>query len=147
MQLLLMNSEKVAVVDDADYPSLMLFNWSITSDGYVRCSMSRGERFLHRIIGRKMGFTDEVDHKDGNPLNNRRENLRNATRKQNGRNRKFQSKFKGVSLHHGKFQASLRVDGILLYLGRYDTEIEAARKYNEAAIKYFAEFALLNQGV
>lgn len=142
--IFLLNSDKVAMVDDEDYPSLMLFNWSLTIDGYVRCTMSVGERLLHRIIGKKLGFTDEVDHKDQNPLNCQRINLRNATRKQNSRNRKFQSVYKGVSFHNGKYQALIRVNGKLCYLGRFISIIEAARAYDKAAVEFFGEFASIN---
>jgi len=88
-----------------------------------------------------------VDHKDGNPANNRIDNLRIATPAENARNakckRSSRSGVKGVEWHAqtGKWRARIQTGGRNKHLGLFDT-IEAARKArNEAAEKYHGEFA------
>lgn len=121
--------------------------WSITREGYVRRTIGiGGERYLHRILlGAKGG--QEVDHINGDPLDNRRENLRICTRQQNAAARRFPSGasgYRGVSYHCGRWQSSIRVDGKLVYLGRFDSAEEAARQYDDAAAEAFGDFANLN---
>lgn len=132
---------------EEDRPIVEAGKWSITKSGYVRRTVGvGGERLLHRIILRPAP-NEEVDHINGDPLDNRRENLRICTRRQNAAARRFpsgKSGYRGVSYHCGKWQASVRVDGVLVYLGRFDTAEEAAKQYDDAAIEAFGEFANLN---
>ncbi len=92
----------------------------------------------------------EVDHINGNILDNRRENLRLATHSENNHNRsKYscnRSGLKGVFWYPraNKFQASIRVHGELLYLGLYKKAEDAARAYDEAAVLYHGQFAKPN---
>lgn len=86
-----------------------------------------------------------VDHKDGNGLNNRRENLRPATKSQNAVNskrREATSPYRGVvwDRHRQKWAAYIRVNGKSRNLGRYETEIEAANAYRQEAVKVYGEF-------
>jgi hypothetical protein len=91
-----------------------------------------------------------VDHRNGDSLDNRRENLRIATRTQNVcNNRKRKNKtslFVGVYFHkwHGLWASNIVHNGIRIFLGYFDSEIEAAREHDRAAIKYHGEFARLN---
>lgn len=91
-----------------------------------------------------------VDHIDGNGLNNRRSNLRLCTRMQNSRNRRKNrdstTEFKGVwrDKRTGRCYAQIRFKGKNLYVGVFDTAIEAARAYDRKALELFAEFAHLN---
>ena len=88
----------------------------------------------------------DIDHKDGNTLNNRWSNLREATRSQNLANAKIRcggaSRFKGVSWHKGgqKWQAKIKCQKFY-YLGLFKTEEEAHSAYQEAAKRLFGEFA------
>jgi|SRR5882724_4046405 len=88
-----------------------------------------------------------VDHKDGNPSNNRWNNLREATHTQNMRNRKPQRNvcgYKGVFRKNRTFRAKITVNYRPIYLGRYKTAEEAALAYNEASKKYHGEFGRQN---
>ena len=90
---------------------------------------------------------DEIDHKDGDVGNSKWENLRPATRLQNGYNLKLYTSsttgFKGVSLHKlsGKYQTYITVNRKRVYLGLFDTPEEAHVKVCEARLKYHGEFA------
>jgi hypothetical protein len=137
------------VIDTEDYPKVAGYRWHIhMSRGklYVEASRMQGGVSIHRLI---MGFPKtEIDHKNGDALYNRQQNLRLATHTQNCRNRKkrndgLTSKYKGVCLHKktGKWQANM--NGI--YLGLFNNQTDAAIAYNEAALAEHGAFALLNQ--
>ncbi len=87
-----------------------------------------------------------LDHIDGDPSNNRVENLRVATPSENCRNSrpKRRTGFRGVGQHSGKWRARIETDEGSKYLGHFLTAEEAARAYDEAAKLYHKEFACLN---
>ena len=90
-----------------------------------------------------------VDHMDGDGLNNRRENLRVCTHRQNieaSRSRTGFSQFKGVTFDkaRGVWIAQIKVNYARKFLGRYDSQVKAAQAYNAAALIAFGEFAVLN---
>ena len=102
-----------------------------------------------------MNVTDSsltVDHIDSNKLNNLRSNLRICTQKLNCCNRskgegKYSSSFKGVFKNKtmpNRWCAKIKVDGKNIYLGTFIMEPEAAEAYNNAAIKFFGEYAKVN---
>lgn len=98
---------------------------------------------LHRSI---LQTDKQVDHKDGDGLNNLRSNLRSATTAQNAWNQKttkHTSQFRGVSWNTkvGKWVAQIIHNYKNHFLGYYDTEEEAATVYNGAALKLFGEFS------
>lgn len=105
--------------------------------------------FLHRVIMKAPKGT-EVDHIDGNGLNNRRSNLRLATRSQNGQNNHVvagQVPFRGVfqdKNHQHIWRAAIRYQGVRHYLGSYSSAESAARAYDEAALKWHGAFASVN---
>lgn len=106
---------------------------------------------MHRVI---IEAPDEmfVDHINHNGLDNRRSNLRLATRSENTQNRrkistKTRSRYKGLSLHKERrkgWSARIRVKGKSKFLGFFADEIEAGKAYDRAARKYHGEFAVLN---
>lgn len=105
---------------------------------------------LHRWLA-DAGASEDVDHVNGNGLDNRRENLRMATQAQNSRNARKRSpgtsRYKGVNkdaTSSPPWRARIRVNYRLICLGRFSTEEEAARAYDEAARRHFGEFACVN---
>lgn len=90
--------------------------------------------------------TSSLDHKDGNPFNNRLSNLRECSSSENSFNRGPQrtntTGFKGVTLDKtGKFQAQISVNRRYIYLGRFSTALEAHAAYEKAAIEFHGAFA------
>jgi len=148
---------KVALVDDSDYEYLNQFKWhSIKTERkgyYVGRSVKVGKKYrntsMHiKIMNTRKGM--EVDHKDGNGLNNQKNNLRICNRTQNCQNRKkiknCSSKYKCVGWHKGLnlWVAKLKSNGKSKHLGCFDTELEAAIIANIAMRKYHGEFARPN---
>jgi hypothetical protein len=90
----------------------------------------------------------EIDHIDGNPSNNRADNLREATRAQNMRNIKSRkgstSKYLGVCYVRNKWRATITVNEKKIHLGCFSCEVEAAKKYDQVAWENFGRFARLN---
>jgi hypothetical protein len=141
-----------ALIDDADYEKVNQFKWYCNQRGYAVRNVKKNGKWttesMHRMI------TDAVsgistDHINGEKSDNRRRNLRICTISQNGMNRHSisgKSKYKGVSWHRRakKWQAQIKGNGKPMYLGTFDEEREAAKKYDEYAKKYFGEFACLN---
>ena len=143
---------KFAIVDDEDYEYLRQFKWYYR-EGYA----ARGIRkpngkwttiYMHRVI---MGASEcmEVDHINGDKSDNRKENLRICTLLENRRNRtKYKSNttgYKGVYYDRRKIRAKIKTDNKQIYLGSFKTLKEAAKAYNEAALKYHGEYARLNK--
>jgi len=146
---------KHTIVDQKDYYWLNSFKWMIYGRGdnlyairnkLVAPNETRPE-YMHRLImNHPKGLL--VDHQNCDSLDNRRQNLRLATRSQNMHNRrkkkKCTSKYHGVWFSNGKYQTEITNQGKKYWLGWYDSEIDAAKAYDRAAIKYHGEFARLN---
>lgn len=104
---------------------------------------------IHRIImGKKEGLV--VDHINGDKLDNRLQNLRFVTIKENTYNRKKKrnctSKYKGVfwNSKNRNWRSAISKEGKKLNIGSFKLEIEAAKAYNIKALEVFGEFAKLN---
>lgn len=138
---------KFAVVDDIDATLISSHSWCVIAAGYAVSRISNRFVYMHRLI-LDANPSQEVDHVNGDPLDNRRSNLRFATSSQQKMNTRKQAKaksiFKGVVYSQRRWQAQIHVNGAYLALGRYLTQREAAQAYNDAAIKHFGEFAKLN---
>lgn len=148
---------KVAIVDDDDYEYLRQYKWQFNSDGYAVRRQYYGKIngkyvqkgiFMHRIVNKTPGGM-QTDHINGNKLDNRKENLRSCTYSENARNKGLYKNnkfgFKGVYTKGGEnIYATIQTNGIPRHLGTFHTVEDAAKAYNEAAIKYHGEFAKLN---
>ena len=143
---------KVTLVDDDDYEYLNQWKWwfVIIKNKYyvIRNKMINGKRYyiyLHRIIMDVMSKSD-VDHIDGNPLNNQRNNLRICTHQQNCLNNRGcgKNRYKGVYKIKNTIYSRIQYNGIDRYLGSFKTEEEAAMAYDKEALVLFGEFANLN---
>jgi len=159
MKQIQLTKEQVALVDDADYKWLNRWKWYARQGRYTfyvtrLIYMTKGKpkiEQMHRLIlGLQPSDKRQVDHIDGDGLNNHRSNLRICTRIQNRQSsRKWKigaSRYKGVcwrSDRH-KWLSRIRLNKKLIYLGLFDSEIGAALAYNKAASKHFGEYALLN---
>jgi AP2 domain len=134
-----------ALIDAKDYGRISKIPWSLDpSNGYVVHRSGRRKIYLHRLIG---GFS-HTDHRDGDRLNNRRNNLREASASnntQNGRAHKDGvSKFRGVHRFRNRWQAQICINYCRRHLGLFATEVEAAHAYDEAARRLHGEFACVN---
>jgi len=155
MKLLKLTKGKQTLIDDCDYEQVSKFKWRVLHRKYSKnyyVVRNHGGIILHReILGLTKGDGKEVDHINHNGLDNRRINLRVCTHKENEHNQYTQnrlksSKFKGVDWHKNtqKFRARIKFNSKKIHLGFFFSEIEAAKAYDEAAVKYFGEFAYLN---
>ena len=132
------------IIDKEDLPLLQNRSVWLNDKWYLCCKINNKQVRIHKLI---LSEADEVDHINGITTDIRRKNLRPCTHQQNLRNmRTNRSVYKGVCERKGKgfWTAQIRVNGRLLYLGRFFDPKQAALAYNEAAIKHFGEFACLN---
>lgn len=145
-KLIPLTQGKFAKVDNEDFDRLKDINWSY-SDGYaINHKLGSMHRYIMNAPSNML-----VDHKKlENTLDNRKENLRLATKSQNASNIKSHvdstSQYKGVSWRKDteKWNASITKDGVYYSLGCYSTEEEAALAYDKKALELFGEFARLN---
>ena len=119
-------------VDDDDYENLINFRWRVTRERYAISQINGKEVLMHRLILKTpKGFGR--DHKNGNGFDNRKENLRICTRSENQKNKKSsgKSKYIGVSWNkwHNKWTAQININGKVKWLGYFQDELSAARKY------------------
>jgi hypothetical protein len=148
---------KYAIVDDDMFDYLNQWKWfpAPYANGNLRARRNgrKGEPpsiYMHRVI---MGEpkNKQIDHRDRNGLNNQRYNLRICSWRENSRNSIRNSiyktsAYKGVirDKERGKWRAEIQINKNRHHIGRFETEIEAAKAYDVAAKKYHKEFAYLN---
>ena len=147
-----LSQKKVALVDDEDFQNLSQWKWYASKDGNTfyaarndRSLFSRKTIVMHRVI---MSAPNElqVDHINGNGLDNRKLNLRLVTPHQNnlnkGRSKHNTSGYPGVSWHKGerKWQAYIQVNEKPIFLGKFVLKDDAIKARQEAELIYFGEF-------
>lgn len=150
MKTLVLKENQVLRVDDADAHLLSVCKWYLNkNNGYAYghpISYKKTSTFHRFLLGGKPGL--EIDHINGDRLDNRRSNLRFSSRSENARNSKPHkgslSKFKGVSILCGKWFAQIYLNKKNVYLGSFKSEKDAALAYNKKAKEEFGEFAYLN---
>lgn len=141
----------VAIVDDEDCEWLSAYKWYLSGDYALRSQKINGKYTSVRMHRQIMGIdglidTVQIDHINGNGLDNRRCNLRLCTAQGNARNKrpnkKASSIYKGVYWHvrMQKWQSHLTCDGKIIHIGYFKSEIEAALAYNKKAKALFGEF-------
>lgn len=143
-----------ALVDREDYNSLVGYNWYPqygNNTVYAAARINKHPILMHNFL---LGNI-QVDHKDGNGLNNRRQNLREASHSQNQANSiktRGSSIYKGVTFeiqtrkwkaHIGLGQTAEKTS-IVRTIGRFASEEDAAKAYDKEAVKLWGEFANLN---
>jgi len=154
MEEIILTQNKVALIDDEDYDLIKKYKWCTSNyhgHYYAATEVNNRTIKMHRLILNVPEYLD-VDHIDNNGLNNQKSNIRICTASQNAMNTKkhsdARSKYKGVWIcKDGKtfrIRAGIRVNNKLINLGTFKNEEQAARAYDDAAIKYFGEFANIN---
>lgn len=138
------------LIDAADVALVSQHRWRMRADGYVHTTHQNRDVFLHRLVlGLVTGDGLEGDHRNHMPWDNRRSELRIATRLQNlGNSRgygKRRSRYKGVERSNtGQYMARIGKGETRVYLGNFYTEEDAAKAYDAAAKTRYGEFAHLN---
>lgn len=152
---------KVALVDDEDFEKLNILKWAAMKrrkhidkfvafrNGYINGKMRviRMHRFILNVTDSKI----QVDHINGNPLDNRKENLRLCSNAENNMNKEIRpdntTGYKGVYFHKraNKYLSQIWYNQKHYYLGLFESPIDAAKVYNAKAIELHGEFAYLNK--
>lgn len=156
MMKIMLTQGKAALVDDEDYERVKCLKWHAKYDKkgnryYVKHNYIEGGKYKHYMMHRYILDAPRswlVDHINGNPLDNRRSNLRLATPSQNqGNSRQTagRSGYRGVTITpHGKYHAQIGINGTRTHLGNFSDPGVAAETYDRAALAHFGKFATLN---
>lgn len=157
MKRIKLTEGRFALVDENDYQYLKKWYWRTDGQGYAMRTEGTAYKgtlkriYLHRLI---MDFPKkplEIDHINGNRLDNRRENLRICTKRQNLLNRlksknKKTSKYIGVNFRKERkvWRATIKINGKQISIGSFNNERHAAMARDIWAKELFGEFAKLN---
>jgi len=159
MKRIKLTQGKYALINDEDYEYLNQWKWHTVKNkrtyyAHRHASIKNNKKprliKMHQEVAERMGIKNP-DHADRDGLNNQRNNLREATRSQQQANHSLQknstSGYKGVywCKNVKKWRAQIVINERNIHLGLFTDIKDAAKVYNEAAIKYFGEFAVLNK--
>lgn len=146
MKTIKLSNGMSCLVDDLDFDSLNVHTWNfLKSGGYARRASGGKDILMHRVILNAPQDKD-VDHINGNGLDNRRSNIRICSTSENMRNRKTHKNnkcgVKGVRFHKKvqKWDARIQVNKKPIHLGYFDTVKDASDAYNQASKKFHGEF-------
>jgi len=145
----------IILIDDEDFERISKHSWSISKNGkYIRVETRIKSKLirLHRFILNLKPGDPEVDHRDRNPLNNQKNNLRVCSREENMRNIKFstienKTGYIGVYRNHGngKYRACCSINNKTYHIsGNFDTAEEAAKARDKYVLTISGEFTVLN---
>lgn len=147
MKLIPLTQGRFASIDDDDYEKICRYKWWAQKQPNTfyagrMITLEGGKRYplmMHRVIMNESPNGLEVDHIDGNGLNNQKHNLRFVTRRQNMQNAvnsriKVTSQYPGVSYdaRRNKWKSYIKINGIHRDIGRFISEEEAFRAYKNA---------------
>jgi hypothetical protein len=144
--LIPVNPNQFAMIDDEDFELVSRYVWHISYYGYA----ISGIIFMHRLILGLSVWDTSVDHINGNKLDNHKSNLRKCTVAQNIYNSKICSRnksgYKGVywNKEKGKWSAQIKYNRKSMHIGYFKNKNDAALAYNRMALRFFGEFARLN---
>ena len=153
------SKELFAIVDDVDFDDLNQFKWRVGfKNGKIQGIQRRWQKdnitYTQRMNRRILGLADPAifgDHKNRNPLDKRRKNLRKCSNPENCCNRTLSrvnsSGFKGVCFHikSKKWMANIKYNQKMIHLGGFDNPNDAAVAYDKKAVELFGEFAATNK--
>jgi hypothetical protein len=159
MKTIKLTQEKSTIVDDEDFERLSQMKWHAlynknNESFYAHHSVYRKGKSptvvrMHRYVLGNIDSRLKVDHKNGNTLDNRKENLRICNTVENGRNRTKKNKlntsgYRGVSKVKNStlkiWVAKLFINGKSKHVGSFETAEEAAKAFDKAAIENYGEF-------
>ncbi len=153
-QSILLTQGFYTTVDDEDYGWANQWKWHYGTKGYaIRRSSSNEAVFMHHEIAKRHGLVfdaGELDHRDGNGLNNQKGNFRSATNEQQQSNKKMRANNRSgyIGVHwrkdFKKWVAKIHHDGKYIHIGYFTDPILAAKAYDRMAYYYKKEFAVLN---
>lgn len=146
---------KKALVDDEDYELISKYKWVCAKEPKVSYALTsiikngvRTTMRMHRLIMKIFDPKIQIDHKNNNGLDNRKENLRICNRRQNNMNTSLQKNnttgYKGVVRRKNRYVAQTYWDKKHIYIGSFLTAEEAARAYDKKVKELHSEFAKLN---
>ena len=146
-----MNYKCTEIIDRSNYSKVKNYKWNTNKNNTVTSGAGKDQKTLYHLIMGKPEKGYDIDHRNGDTLDNRKTNLRLCTHEENTCNSLMRSLntsgFKGVSFRKDKncYRGYIQHKGKLFHLGSYKTAKEAALVYDEAAIKYFGDFAKTNK--
>lgn len=130
------------LIDKEDLEKIKNYKWCLNGYGYVMTKINGKTTFLHRLIFNNLFIRNEIDHRNGNKLDNRKNNLRLVTHQQNQMNRKSE----GYCWHKKakKWMVYITANEKQIYLGLFEEKQEAIVARKRAEVKYFKEFRYNN---
>lgn len=154
-RLIPLTKGKNAIVDTGDFDWLNKFNWHATYNNHKNCYYAQGSgpgnyylSMSRMIAGLDYGDPRIADHRNGDSLDNRRENVRIVTQAQNlmnkRKNKRNKSGFKGVVRYGTRWRAQITVKGQRIILGTFVTREDAAKAYDHGSQIHHGEFGRTN---
>lgn len=133
------------IIDKEDFEKIKNYQWHShyvnRKKNYVSCIFNGKRLYIHRIIMNCLEEDKVVDHIDGNPLNNRKNNLRICTKAENSRNLcLYDSELRGISIRGNSYGAKITFNGKNIWLGSFASLEDAQKARDNAELIYFGKF-------